>query len=358
MTTTPAPTTDPTVASTSATGSARTATTMHAVVAPRYGTSEVLERRTIGRPRPGAGQVLVRVSAAGVSRGVVHLLEGTPYVVRLMGFGLRRPKQPVPGLEVAGVVDAVGDGVTRFQPGDEVFGYGDGTFAEFTVADEAKLAHKPAEVSFLDAAALVDSASTALQAVREHGGVRAGQRVLVLGASGGVGSYAVQLAADAGAEVTGTASPAKLDFVRAMGAAHVVDHRSADPLAVDQPYDVIIDIGGNRPLRRLRRALADDGRLVIVGGEDGGAIAGGIHRQIPGLIAASRGSRGAASGRRTVAFIAEESHRHLDDLAALAAAGRIAPAIDRTYPLDEAAAAIARLESGQVCGKLVIEMGR
>ncbi len=222
----------------------------------------------------------MRVAAAGVSRAAMHLLTGTPYLLRLAGFGLRAPKQPVVGNEVAGVVAAVGADVTGFAQGDEVFGYASGSCAELAVAKASKLAHKPAELTFVEAAATVDSASTALQAVRDHAAVRPGQRVLVLGAPGGVGSFVVQVAADAGAEVTATAQTAKLAFVRSLGAAHVVDHTTTDPLAVDPPYDVIIDIGGNRPVRRLRKALAADGTLVIVGGEGGGRVTGGFQRQL------------------------------------------------------------------------------
>jgi NADPH:quinone reductase-like Zn-dependent oxidoreductase len=323
---------------------------MRALVGRRYGPPDVLEVAAVARPAPQADEVLVRVAAAGLSRAAMHLLTGTPRLLRLAGFGLRAPKQPVVGNEVAGVVAAVGADVTGFAQGDEVFGYASGGCAELAVAKAAKLAHKPAELTFVEAAAMVDSASTALQAVRDHAAVRAGQRVLVLGASGGVGSFVVQVAADAGAEVTGTARTAKVDFVRSLGAAHVVDHTSEDPLAVDQPYDVIIDIGGNRPVRRLRTALAADGTLVIVGGEGGGPVTGGFQRQLLAPL------RAIGSSQSLKTFVATENTATLDDLAALAVAGRLRPAVDRTHPLADGAEAFRRMAAGEIHGKDVIEV--
>lgn len=327
----------------------RTAT-MRALISRRYGSPEVLELAEVARPEPGDGEVLVQVVAAGISRAAMHLLTGTPYLLRLAGFGLRAPKQPVVGNEVAGVVAAVGPNVTGFQQGDEVFGYATGGCAERAVAKAAKLAHKPAGLTFAEAAATVDSASTALQAVRDHAGVRAGQRVLVLGASGGVGSFVVQLAADAGAEVTATARTAKVGFVRSLGAAHGVDHSTTDPLAVDRPYDVIIDIGGNNPVRRLRKALAAEGTLVIVGGELGGRVTGGFQRQLLAPL------RAIGSSQTLKTFVATENTATLDDLAALAVAGRLRPAVDRTHPLADGAEAFRRMAAGEICGKDVIEV--
>lgn len=326
------------------------APTMAALVARRYGGPEVLEVARIEPPTAGPGEVLVRVAAAGVSRAAMHLLTGTPYLLRLAGFGLRAPKQPVVGVEVAGVVASVGPDVTGFAQGDEVFGYTSGGCAELAVAKASKLAHKPAGLTFAEAAATVDSASTALQAVRDHAEVQPGQRVLVLGASGGVGSFVVQVAADAGAEVTGTARTAKVEFVRSLGAAHVVDHTTTDPLAVDQPYDVIIDIGGNHPVRRLRKALTADGTLVIVGGEGGGRVTGGFQRQLLAPL------RAIGSSQRLKTFVANENAASLDELTALAVAGRLRAAVDRTHPLAEGAEAFRRMAAGQICGKDVVEV--
>jgi NADPH:quinone reductase-like Zn-dependent oxidoreductase len=323
---------------------------VRALVARSYGRPDVLELATVAPPTPASDEVLVRVVAAGVSRAAMHLLTGTPYLLRLAGFGLRAPKQPVVGNEVAGVVAAVGADVTAFAQGDEVFGYASGACAELAVAKADKLAHKPAALTFAEAAATVDSASTALQAVRDHAAVQAGQRVLVLGASGGVGSFVVQVAADAGAEVTGTARTAKVDFVRSLGAAHVVDHSVADPLDVDHPYDVIIDIGGNRPVRRLRKALAADGTLVFVGGEEGGRVTGGFQRQLLAPL------RAIGSSQTVKTFVASENTATLDALAALATAGRLRPAVDRTHPLADGARAFHRMAAGEICGKDVVEV--
>src|SRR5690349_10260362 len=242
--------------------------TMRAIVQHRYGTvpEEVLRLERITCPRPAAGEVLVKVLAAGVDRGTWHLMAGQPYLMRL-GFGFRGPRIRVPGLDVAGTVEATGPGVTRFAVGDEVFGIARGSFAEYAVAREAKLARKPAALTFAQAAALAVSGLTALQGLRDAGHIQAGQKVLVIGASGGVGSYAVQLAKVFGAEVTGVASTAKADLVRTIGADHVIDYHKQDFADGRQRYDLILDISGNTPLSRLRRALTPRGTLVIAGGE-------------------------------------------------------------------------------------------
>ena len=323
------------------------AATMRAVMAPRYGGPKVLDVRTVDRPVAGTGEVLVQVEAAGLSRAALHLLTGTPYLLRLAGFGLTRPKHPV-GNEMAGTVLSVGDGVTGFAVGDEVFGYAMGTCAEVAVAKAAKLAHKPAALSMAEAAALVDSASTALQAVRDHAEVRSGQRVLVLGGSGGVGSFAVQVAVSLGATVTATASAAKVDFVRSLGAAEVIDHHVSDPLAVEVPFDVIIDLGGNRPVKAMRRSLAADGTLVIVGGEGGGKVTGGFQRQLLAPL------RGIGSSQRLKTVLATEHTESLDDLAQLAVTGRVRPAIDRIHSLADTAEGLRRMADGQICGKDVV----
>lgn len=324
--------------------------TVRAITADRYGPpGEVLAVRSIARPSPGKGEVLVQVSHAGLSRAALHLTTGTPYLLRLAGFGLRAPKHPV-GVELAGTVVAVGPEVDRLAVGDEVFGYAKGTCTELAVAKADKLAHRPEALAPVAAAALVDSASTALQAVRDRGGVQEGQRVLVLGASGGVGSFAVQLARHLGAEVTGTASTAKLDLVRGLGASTVVDHTAGDALVADQPYDVIIDTGGNRPVKHMLAALTETGTLVMVGGEGGGNLTGGFQRQLLAPIRAVGGDQS------VTAVLANEDHRFLDDLAALAVAGRIEPAIDQVHPFEDAAQGLERMAAGAIRGKDVVEV--
>jgi NADPH:quinone reductase-like Zn-dependent oxidoreductase len=323
---------------------------MQAVRADRYGDpAEVLGVRTVDRPVAGKGEVLVRMEVAGLSRGALHLTTGTPYLLRLAGFGFRAPKHAM-GNELAGTVVEVGDGVTRFAVGDEVFGYAMGTCAEFAVAKADKLAHRPDGVTARQAAAIVDSASTALQAVRDHAEVQRGQRVLVLGASGGVGSFAVQVAKASGATVTGTARTEKVGFVRDLGADEVVDHARADPLAAAEPFDVIIDLGGNRAPKAMLAALAPDGTLVIVGGEGGGKLTGGFERQLLAPIRAVGGSQ------RVKTFTATEHHRYLDELAAMVASGQIIPAIDQVHALAEAAVGLERMEAGAIRGKDLVEV--
>ena len=231
------------------------AATMRAIVQRTYGSSETLQLGQVARPTIEADQVLIEVHAAGVDRGVWHLMTGLPYLVRLMGFGFRRPKQPVPGADVAGRIVAVGKDVDRFTVGDEVFGIASGAYAEYAVADAHKLARKPASLPFDQAAVSTISGITALQALTEIGHVEAGQDVLIIGASGGVGSYAVQLAKALGATVTGVASGSKAELVRSLGADAVVDYATDDYLDGSTRYDLIIDIGGRNPLRALRKAL-------------------------------------------------------------------------------------------------------
>ena len=259
--------------------------TMQAIIQDDYGTAEnVLRLAQIGRPVVGDAEVLLRVHAAGVDRGVWHLMTGLPYPVRLAGQGVRAPKTRVRGREVAGRVEAVGKDVTDFGVGDEVFGIADGAFAEYACAKPGKLALRPANITAEQAAAVPVSGLTALQAVRDHGQVREGQQVLVIGASGGVGTFAVQIAKAFGAEVTGVCSTAKVDMVRSIGADHVVDYMSADIADGQQHYDVIIDAGGHRRLTQLRSALTARGRLVIVGSETGGRWLGGTDRQLRAML--------------------------------------------------------------------------
>jgi NADPH:quinone reductase-like Zn-dependent oxidoreductase len=325
-----------------------TSDTMRAVVHHAYGDADVLSVEQVARPLIDDHEVLVRVHAAGLDRGAWHLMTGKPYLARL-AFGMRRPKNPVLGRDLAGTVVAVGARTTRFAVGDEVFGTASGSFAEYVAAREDRLAHKPAGLGFVEASVVPVSAMTALQSLRNAGRVKAGQRVLVIGASGGVGSYAVQLAKAFGAEVTGVASTAKLDLVRALGADHVVDYTRAD-FADGSRYDLIIDIAGNPALSRLRRALTPTGTAVITGGEEGGSMSGGIDRQLRGMVVS-------LVGRRKVrGFLCKENAADLEVLADLIASGKVTPSIDRVYPLDRTPEAMRQLERRQVRGKVAIDV--
>jgi NADPH:quinone reductase-like Zn-dependent oxidoreductase len=327
---------------------------MKAIVQDTYGSTDVLELREIDPPQladddpKGATDVIVRVHASGVERGVWHLMAGLPYPVRLAGYGLRAPKTPTPGRELSGVVEAVGSAVTRFQVGDEVFGLGQGAFAEIARAREDLLALKPASLTFVQAAAVGVSAMTALQALRDHGRVAAGQHVLVIGAAGGVGTFAVQLAKAFGAEVTGVCSSTKVDLVRGLGADHVVDYTHEDFTAGDQRYDVVLDTGGNTPLSRLRRVLTPHGTLVLVGGETGGRWLGGSDRQVRAMLVSPFVSQ------KLGTFICRENHEDLIVLSELVEAGKVAPVIDRTFSLSETPKAIQYLIEGHARGKVVV----
>jgi NADPH:quinone reductase-like Zn-dependent oxidoreductase len=325
---------------------------MQAIVQRRYGTApeDVLRLERIAKPAVAPGEVLIRVRAAGVDRGTWHLMAGTPYLMRIMGFGLRAPSTAVPGWAVAGTVEAVGSDVTELQPGDEVFGTCRGSFAEYVTARPGQLAAKPASLSFEQAAALPISATTALQAVRDQAKVQPGQHVLVIGASGGVGTFAVQIAKAFGAEVTGACSTAKTDLVRAVGADHVLDYSREDPTAGPHRYDVVIDIGGNRPVSHLRRALTPRGTLVITGGENGGSWLGGIGRNIGAQLLSP------FVRQRLTAFVARERRADLMSLRDLAGCGAVTPAIERTYPLSQADAALRHLAEGRARGKVVISI--
>jgi NADPH:quinone reductase-like Zn-dependent oxidoreductase len=323
---------------------------MKAIVQDVYGNSDVLRLGDIPRPVPGDGEVLIKVRAAGVDQGVWHLMTGRPYLVRLLGYGLKKPKMPVRGREVAGVVEAVGAGVTRFQPGDDVFGTGEGSFAEYVCAKETLLAAKPANLTFEQTAAAPISAVTALQAVRDAGQVTAGQKVLVIGAGGGVGSFAVQIAKDSGAEVTGVCSTGKVELVRSLGADHVIDYTRDDIAGAGVLYDVIIDTAGNRRLSVLRKSLTPQGTLVIVGGEGGGKITGGFERAMAAPLASL------FSGQKFKGLVTKENYRDLEALATLFDAGRIKPAVEKVYSLAEAPVAIAYLHEGRVRGKVVVRV--
>jgi NADPH:quinone reductase-like Zn-dependent oxidoreductase len=321
---------------------------MRAIVQDAYGSVDVLHLAEVDKPDIAASEVLVQVRAAGLDRGTWHLMTGQPYLMRLMGFGLRRPKNRVSGLDVAGTVVAVGAEVTRFRAGDEVFGIARGSFAEYAAAREDKLAHKPANLSFEQAAVVPISGSTALQALRDAGRVEAGQKVLVIGASGGVGTYAVQLAKAFGARVTGVCSTAKVDLVRSIGADDVIDYTRQDFADGSQHYDLILDIGGNSRLSRLRRALTPTGTLVIVGGEEGGKLTGGFGRSLRAPV------RSLFVRQRLTMLASKEHHTYLEALRPLIEAGQVTPAVDKTYPLAEVAAAMRHLEAGHARGKIAI----
>jgi|tagenome__1003787_1003787.scaffolds.fasta_scaffold20777919_1 NADPH:quinone reductase-like Zn-dependent oxidoreductase len=320
---------------------------MRAIVQREYGSADVFHLEEIDRPAIGAGEVLIRVRAAGMDRGTWHLMAGQAYLMRLMGFGFRRPKNPVPGLDVAGTVVAAGAAVTRFQVGDEVFGISRGSFAEYAPAREDKLVRKPANLTFDQAAVVAISGLTALQSLRDVGHVEPGQHVLIVGASGGVGTYAVQIAKAFGAEVTAVCSTAKTGLVRSIGADHVIDYTRDDFATGPQRYDLILDIGGNAPLARLRRALTPSGTLVLVGGENGGRWIG-MDRQLRALALSP------FVHQRLTMKIPNENGADLERLAQLVEAGQLVPVIDKTYPLDQVPAAMRHLEAGHARGKLVI----
>lgn len=318
---------------------------MRAITQARYGGSEVLQLTYLPRPTIADNEVLVQVRAAGLDRGTEHLMTGKPYAMRL-ATGFRRPRNPVPGRDVAGVVAEVGSSVTRFIPGDEVYGVAPGSFAEYAVTTEAKLARKPGNLTFEQAAAVPISAGTALQAL-QAGRLAAGQSVLVLGASGGVGTYAVQLAKALGAEVTGACSTAKRDLVSSLGADHVLDYTREDFADGARRYDLILDIAGSPSLTRLRRALTPRGTAVFVGSENSGSLTG-MGRQLRGALASP------LLPQRLTVLISKERAGDYERLATSIEAGEITPALDRVLPLAQAAEAMRLLETGQVRGKIAL----
>jgi NADPH:quinone reductase-like Zn-dependent oxidoreductase len=322
---------------------------MKAIVQVAYGTepTAVLRVAEITSPTIRDDEVLVRVAAAGVDMGTWHCMTGVPYAMRLAGFGVRRPKASNPGRAFAGSVEAVGNDVLDFTPGEEVYGTCDGSFAQYVAARPGMIARKPASLSFEQAAAVPISASTALQAVRKAH-VATGQRVLIVGASGGVGSFAVQIAKAFGAEVTGVCSTDKVDLVRSLGADHVVDYTRDDFTQGKLRYDVILDTGGNRRLSHLRRVLTSSGTLIIVGGETGGRWLGGFTRSLRAVLLSP------LVGQTLGMLASTENAEDLDALRALIESGQIAPAIDRIFPLSEAPLAIQELHGGGARGKFVI----
>jgi len=320
---------------------------MKAITQDKYGSADVLRLRDIERPTPSEREVLVRVQAAGIARGVLHVMTGEPYLMRLVGFGLLKPKNPVPGQDVAGIVTATGAGVTRFKIGDEVFGIAKGSFAEYAVAREDKLSHKPENLSFEQAAAVPISGLTALVAL-DAAGLTVGSNVLIVGASGGVGTYAVQIAVALGATVTGVASGSKADLVTELGAQRVIDYTREDFADGSHTYDVIVDTGGMTSVSRLRKALRPKGTLVIVGGESGGTWSPGMGRQLKAAAMSPIVSQ------RLTSILNKEHYSGLDRLAKLAATGDVAPCIERSYSLADVPDAVRRLEAGNVHGQIVI----
>jgi NADPH:quinone reductase-like Zn-dependent oxidoreductase len=321
--------------------------TMRAIVQDTYGSPDVFRLAQIRIPEVADDQVLVHVHAAGLDRGTWHLMAGQPYLLRL-ALGFRKPKNPVPGLDLAGTVAAVGSAVTKFSPGEEVFGTGQGSFAQYAVASEDQLARMPGSLSFEQAAVVPVSGLTALQALSDVGRVEIGQRVLIIGASGGVGSYAVQLAKALGTEVTGVSSTTKLDLVRSLGADHVIDYTRDDFADGEHRYDLILDIAGNPTLSRLRRALTPTGTVVIVGGEQGGRLTGGLDRQFR-AVALSFFVR-----QRLTFFVSKERGSDLERLTEFIDAGKLTPSLDQTFALDQVPEAMRRFAAGKARGKIAI----
>ena len=324
---------------------------MKAITQDKYGGADVLQLRDVAQPSPGKDEVLVKVRAAGVDPGVWICMTGRPYAARA-AFGLTKPKVAVRGRALAGVITAVGADVQRFQPGDEVYGTSlGGTFAEYTVTSWQRLAPKPAALSFEQAAAVPISGVTALESVRDGGQVQPGQRVMVIGAAGGIGSFAVQIATALGAHVTGVCSAGKADLVRSLGADDVIDY-AHDEVDRDGPrYDVIIDTAGCRPLSLLRRALTPRGTLVLAGGgHDAGGLLGGYTRQLRAPLVSMFVTQ------RLRPLASRERAADLEELGSLIESGKVTSAVGRTYPLAEAPDAIRYLAEGHASGKIVISI--
>lgn len=321
--------------------------TMRAAVQHRYGPPSVLALSEVPIPVPGRGDVLVRVGAASVHPGDYFVMTGDPYLVRL-AYGLRKPRNGIPGRDLAGVVVAVGRDVAALRPGDEVFGWStEGTLAEYACVPADHLVPTPATVPVEHAAAVPTSALTALQALRDVANVRPGQTVLITGASGGVGSFAVQIAKSLGAEVTGVCSTGNVELVRMLGADHVVDYTTTDFTRGEKRYDVIVDNVEAQPLAAVRRALTPTGTLIPNSGR-GGRWIGPLGRILRARVL-SRFTR-----QRLKPFISIEKRHDLLALSNLLATGQVTPAIDRTYPLDEAADALRYVAAGHTRGKVVI----
>jgi NADPH:quinone reductase-like Zn-dependent oxidoreductase len=319
---------------------------MKAIVQDRYGSPDVLELRAIDKPVVGDDDVLVGVRAAAVNIGDWHLLRGVPYVIRAVS-GLRKPRRAVPGVDIAGQVEAVGRNVEEFRAGDEVFGWCRGAFAEFACAAENALLPKPGDLTFEQSAAVGDSALTALAAVRDQGRVQAGQRVLINGASGGVGTFAVQIAKAFGADVTGVCSTRNVDLVRSIGADHVIDYTKEDFTQTDRRYHVMLDLIGSRPLSDCRRALTRRGTYVLVGVRDLGRWFG-LARQSKAFLLSP------FVGQRMRVFVVRHNRDDLAVLKELVEAGKLAPVISARYALSDAPEALRHQGEGHTQGKIVI----
>ena len=319
---------------------------MKAIVHSRYGAPDVLELKDIDQPVVNDDAVLVRVHAAAVGKGDWLTVGGLPYVAR-MRYGLPKPKHPVPGFDVAGRIEAVGSNVSQLQPGDEVFGWCEGSFAEYASVPQGQLVLKPTNLTFEQAAAVPISGFAALQALRNTGGVQPGQQVVIIGASGGVGSFAVQLAKAFGAEVTGVCSTKSVEMVRSIGADHVLDYTQEDFTRTGQRYDLILEMAGNRSLSDLRRALTPKGTLVLVGGS-GGRWFMGIGRTLRAVVVSP------FVGQRLRSFFSKPKRADLVVLKELIEAGKVTPVIDRTFPLNETPEAIRYVGERSTQGKTVI----
>jgi NADPH:quinone reductase-like Zn-dependent oxidoreductase len=321
---------------------------LRAIVQDEFGTPDVLQLREIDRPAVGDAEVLVRVVAASAHIGDWHYMTGLPYLFRISGAGLRRPRIRVRGTNFAGRIESVGQGVSEFRTGDEVFGICAGAFADYATARPEKIAAKPTNLTFEQAAAVPTSGFTALQALRDVADVQDGQTVLIIGAGGAVGSFAVQIAKAFGAHVSGVCSTSKVDLVRGLGADAVIDYTREDFTATGERYDVIVDTAGNRPASQLRQVLTSNGTLVIVGGEGGGRWLGALPRTIRALIV----SPFVSENLRT--FVTKERREDLDLLVGLIEAGKVRPVIGKTFILSEVPEAVRYLEAGHARGKVVI----
>ena len=326
-------------------------THMKAIVLHKYGSPDVLNLEEVQKPIPKDNEVLVKVHAASVNAGDWHLMRADPFLIRLM-FGLLKPKHSILGSDVAGRVEAVGRNVTHFQPGDEVFGdvagNGFGAFAEYVSAPEDTFVSKPSSLTFEEAAAVPLAAVTALQGLRDHGQIQAGQKVLINGASGGVGTYAVQIAKSYGAEVTGVCSTSKVEMVRSIGADHVIDYTQEDFTQNGQQYDLILAVGGNRGLAEYKRALAPKGIYVMVGGSSAAQM---FQAMLLGPLHSRNG------GKQMGSMMAQPNQKDLATVKELVDAGKVVPVVDKQYPLSEVPDAIRYLEAGRAQGKIVINLG-
>jgi NADPH:quinone reductase-like Zn-dependent oxidoreductase len=319
-----------------------------AIVQDTYGSADVLKFADIDRPVIGDSDVLIRVQAAGLHIGDWHVMTGLPYMLRVVGFGLRAPKVRGRGIDVAGTVEAIGKGVSEFRVGDEVFGTCEGAFAEYARAPEKNLALKPAGLSVQQAAAVPTSSFAALQALRDRGEIRPGHKVLIVGATGGVGIFAVQIAKSFGAHVTGVCSTSKMDLVRSLGADAVVDYATGDFTKTAQRYDIVLDTGGNRALGDLRRLLSPGGTLVLVGGEGGNRVLGGAGKWIQALAIAP------FVGQKLRPLSTVPNKQDLLVVKQLVDAGKLMPIIDRTFALKDVPDAFRYLKNGSGRGKIVI----